>query len=161
MTELPPAPDGYRPCVGIMLVRAGEGIFVGERVDTPGAWQMPQGGIDRGETVDEALKRELEEETGVRNATLIRLSRDWRCYDLPADLARRSWGGRYRGQAQIWGLMRFDGQPDEIDLGRHHCEFRRWKWTRPAALLDDIVDFKRGVYAEVLREFQDDLHRLG
>lgn len=156
----PPAPEGYRPCVGILLIDGQGGIFVGERIDTPGAWQMPQGGIDDGETPVDAAIRELTEETGIVAARLIGISADWRSYDLPPDLAAKAWGGRFRGQAQLWAAFQFTGSHDDINIETEHPEFRRWKWTSPQSLLDEIVDFKRDLYAEVLAEFAGDIGRI-
>jgi putative (di)nucleoside polyphosphate hydrolase len=152
---IPPPPEGYRPCVGVLLVDGSGRIFVGERLDTPGAWQMPQGGIDPGETPDTAALRELVEETGITSAEPLGLSRHWLTYDLPPHLLGRVWGGRFRGQAQIWAAFRFTGTDAEIDLATAHPEFGRWKWTDAETLLDEIVAFKRDVYAEVLAEFAD------
>ena len=87
-------------------------------------------------------------------ADLLAISRRWRRYELPADLSRRAWGGRYRGQAQIWAAFRFRGEDSEIDLEAHHAEFSRFKWTDPVTLLAEIVDFKRDVYTDVLAEFR-------
>lgn len=153
MNAIPPPPPGYRPCVGILLVNRDGGIFVGERLDTPAAWQMPQGGIDEGEQPVEAATRELLEETGISSAAVVAVSRDWLTYDLPAKLSRTAWGGRYRGQAQIWVLFRFTGSDAEIDIVTPHPEFGRWKWTDPDSLLAEIVAFKRSVYEAVLAEF--------
>ena len=146
-------PDGYSPCVGVMLLDAAGRIFVGERIDTPGAWQMPQGGIDAGEAPLDAAIRELQEETGITDAALLALSPVWRTYDVPPELARRAWDGNYRGQAQIWAAFRFLGIDADIDLAAHHAEFSRYKWTDPPSLLAEIVDFKRAIYAEVIGEF--------
>lgn len=151
----PPEPKGYRPCVGIMLLDGGGNIFVGERLDSPGAWQMPQGGIDDGEIPVDAAFRELKEETGIDAATLLGVSGDWRCYDLPREIAATAWGGRYRGQAQIWSAFRFTGSSADINIHTEHPEFGRWKWTDPATLLSEIIDFKRDLYADVLKEFAD------
>lgn len=146
-------PAGYRPCVGILLLDHAGAIFVGERIDTPGAWQMPQGGIDEGETVRDAIFRELKEETGIETAELLTISNIWRAYDLPPALAAKSWGGRFRGQAQLWSALRFTGGLEDINIQTKHPEFGQWKWTDPATLLSEIIDFKRDLYAEVLAEF--------
>ena len=153
MRQISPPPSGYRPCVGILLVNRDGGIFVGERLDTPAAWQMPQGGIDDGELPLQAATLELAEETGISSADLVAVSRDWRTYDLPAELSRTAWGGKFRGQAQIWVMFRFTGSDDEIDIATRHPEFGRWKWTDSAGLLAEIVAFKRDIYESVLAEF--------
>ena len=114
---------------------------------------MPQGGIDEGELPERAAARELQEETGIVSVERLAVSGEWRTYDLPPEIASGIWGGRWRGQAQIWTLFAFVGDEAEIDLATRHPEFRRWKWTPPARLLDEIADFKRGVYKAVLEEF--------
>lgn len=159
MTLTSPPPAGYRPCVGILLIDDSGAIFVGERIDTPGAWQMPQGGIDEGETAVDAVFRELKEETGIETAELLGISETWRSYDVPPAIAATAWGGRFRGQTQLWSALRFTGSPDDIDIRTAHAEFSRWKWTDPQTLLAEIVDFKRDLYAEVLEEFQDHVGR--
>lgn len=148
-----PAPAGYRPGVGIVLVDGRGLVLAGERLDAPGAWQMPQGGIDPGETAAEAARRELREETGVASAALLAVSRRWRTYDLPGEVAGRLWGGRYRGQAQVWTLFAFSGSEAEIDLAAGEPEFSRWKWSPPDRLIREVAEFKREVYAGVLEEF--------
>jgi putative (di)nucleoside polyphosphate hydrolase len=145
----------YRPAVGIMLLnRAGE-VFVARRIDMPTmpAWQMPQGGIDPGETPLQAALRELKEEIGTDKAELLGESRRWLRYDLPAELARGMWGGRYRGQQQKWFAMRFTGTDGDIDLATEHPEFNAWKWERPERLPEVIVPFKRQLYIDILAEF--------
>ena len=148
-----PPPDGYRPCVGVMLVNRRGRVFTGERLDRPGAWQMPQGGMEPGETPEAAARRELEEETGIRSASCLAVAGGWKTYDLPGDLVGRLWGGRYVGQAQIWTLFRFTGAESEIDLATEEPEFGAWKWSPLPDLVREIVPFKREVYAEVVREF--------
>ena len=149
----------YRPCVGILLVNPDGHVFVGERIDTPGAWQMPQGGIDKGESPREAALRELFEETGVSasDVTLERMTEAWIPYDLPHDLVPKLWKGRFRGQEQKWALMRFSGDDARIDITQPPAEFSQWRWLPPGELLASIVPFKRGVYARVLEEFGDQI----
>ena len=146
----------YRPCVGVMLVNAQGEVFVGQRIDNPGpAWQMPQGGIDPGESVETAALRELGEETGIA-PDLVRVeaeSPDWVTYDLPHELVPKIWGGRFRGQKQKWVLMRFLGTDDQVNIATDHPEFSAWRWIAPADLPGVIVPFKRQVYEEVLAQF--------
>ncbi|RVT87343.1 RNA pyrophosphohydrolase [Rhodobacteraceae bacterium CCMM004] len=154
------APDpAYRPCVGVMLTDGHGRVWAGERIDTPGAWQMPQGGIDADEEPRAAALRELEEETGIdaSQVTVVAESADWLPYDLPQDVAARLWGGRFRGQAQKWFLLRYHGDDAAVCIDRPDPEFSDWRWVAPGALVDLIVPFKRPVYARVLSEFEDRL----
>jgi putative (di)nucleoside polyphosphate hydrolase len=154
-------PDGepglYRPAVGIMLFNRESKIFVGRRIDMPAglaAWQMPQGGIDPGETPRQAAIRELKEEVGSDKAEILAESRAWLHYDLPTEIAGHMWGGRYRGQRQKWFAMRFTGEDGDIDpAATEHPEFDAWEWTTPGRLPDLIVPFKRQLYLDVLAEF--------
>ncbi len=142
----------YRPGVGILLFDPSGRAFVGERSDAPGAWQMPQGGIDEGEDPRAAALRELAEETGVRAADIVGETRDWIAYDLPAELAARMWGGRFAGQRQKWYAARFLGTNADIDLDAHEAEFARWRWAELDTLAGLIVPFKRPLYEAVLAE---------
>jgi len=130
-------------------------VFIGERSDSEGsryAWQMPQGGIDKGEDPLDAALRELEEETAIRSVELIDESAEWMSYDLPAEALGR-WAGRYRGQTQKWFVMRFLGDDSEIDIATEEPEFNAWKWVEMAHLLDLVVPFKRHVYAQLIEAF--------
>lgn len=153
---LPHADLPYRPCVGVMLINRDGLVFVGRRIDqTVEGWQMPQGGIDPGETPLEAAHRELEEEIGTRNAQLLREMKEWLEYDLPAYLLGVALHGRYRGQRQKWIAMRFLGQDCDIDIRTSHPEFASWKWLAMEALPRLIVPFKRDTYEKVIAEFRD------
>lgn len=150
----------YRPCVGVMLVNPEGLVFAGQRIDSPGeAWQMPQGGIDRGEEPRAAALRELREETGVpKSAVNIEAeTADWVKYDLPHELVPKLWKGRYRGQEQRWFLMRFSGDDALIDIRTKEPEFRAWRWVAADELLDLIVPFKRAIYETVIDGFRDRL----
>ncbi|MEM6887527.1 MAG: RNA pyrophosphohydrolase [Pseudomonadota bacterium] len=150
----------YRPCVGVMLINAEGKVFVGQRLDsTVSAWQMPQGGVDAGESPGDAALRELWEETGVTSDKVKTEAetQGWLPYDLPHDLVPKLWKGRFRGQEQKWFLMRFHGSDEDVDIATKHPEFSKWRWLKPTKLIDNIVPFKRAVYAAVLAEFKDRL----
>ncbi len=143
----------YRPAVGMMILNAQNKIFVGQRVDHKApAWQMPQGGIGPHEDVDQAMLRELQEEIGTRNVEIIVKSKTWYKYDLPSDLAKRLWSGKFKGQKQIWYALRFRGKDEEINIHTYHPEFRGWKWVDKEELLEIIIPFKRDLYAQVLND---------
>lgn len=152
-----------RPCVGIMLLNSDQKIWVGHRPDRRGDaegggrwWQMPQGGIDREEDPLAAARRELHEETGVRSVSLLSRAESWLTYDLPPPLVGRAWGGRYRGQRQMWFAFRFEGDESEIDLlpkPGHKQEFDAWRWAEIGELPGIVVPFKRKLYEEVVRTF--------
>ena len=147
----------YRSCVGVMLVNEAGEVFVGQRKDRDfDAWQMPQGGVDKGEAADEAALRELEEEIGVGRelVSIIAQSDGGLAYDLPHDLVPNIWKGRYRGQQQKWFLMRFTGRDDQVNIETDHPEFSKWRWVPVDALVDGIVPFKRAVYEAVVKEFR-------
>ena len=150
----------YRPAVGIMLLNREGNVFVGRRIDMPAglaAWQMPQGGIDPGETPPQAAIRELREEVGTDRAEILAESRLWLHYDLPSDIASRMWSGRLRGQRQKWFLMRFTGEDADINPATEHPEFDAWEWVEPERLPELIVPFKRQLYRELLAEFRPHL----
>lgn len=146
----------YRPCAGVVLINDAGLIFAGQRIDMPGAWQMPQGGIDAGETPRDAALRELAEETGVSadRVEVLAETPGWVYYDLPPELLGKVWKGRYGGQRQKWVLMRFGGEDADIRIDTDHPEFQEWRWMPAAALMENIVPFKRGVYKEVLGAFR-------
>jgi putative (di)nucleoside polyphosphate hydrolase len=145
---------GYRAGVGVMLLDRQTRVFVGRRIDTRGEnWQMPQGGIDKGETPRQAAMRELKEEVGTDRAEIIGETREWLRYDVPSEIAGRLWRGRYRGQMQKWFAMRFAGNDGDIDVRTAHPEFDAWRWVEPAELPRLIVPFKRQLYVDVLAEF--------
>jgi putative (di)nucleoside polyphosphate hydrolase len=145
---------GYRPGVGIMLLDARRRVFVGRRIDMAGVnWQLPQGGIDRGESPRDAALRELKEEVGTDKAEFLAESAQWLRYDVPQGIAGRLWGGRYRGQMQKWFAMRFTGTDGDIDVATAHPEFNAWRWVAAAELPALIVPFKRQLYHAILAEF--------
>lgn len=144
----------YRPCVGLALFNRQGLVFAAQRIDTPGeAWQMPQGGIDRGESPRVAAMRELKEETGTDKAAFMGEIDDWLSYDLPADLAGRAWRGRFKGQRQKWFALEFTGTDADIDIATPHPEFKSWRWMRLDDVAAAIVAFKRPIYERVALEF--------
>lgn len=151
----PDDPRPYRPCVGIMLFNSQGRVFVGNRVDVAGDhWQMPQGGVDEGESPEEAAWRELREEVGTDKAELLAASGEWLRYDLPPELSRRVWQGRFRGQTQRWFAFRFTGVDADIDLNAHEAEFEAWRWADIAELSALAIDFKRDIYRRIAAEFR-------
>jgi putative (di)nucleoside polyphosphate hydrolase len=119
------------------------------------AWQMPQGGIDPGETPRESVLRELGEEVGTDKAEIVAESHKLHRYDLPVEIAGQMWGGRFRGQKQLWFAMRFTGEDTDINIATEHPEFDAWKWVTAEELTGLIVPFKRAIYLAVLDEFRE------
>ena len=150
-----PPPERYRPCVGILLVNNVGKLFAGERIDTPNSWQMPQGGIEAGESAVDAAVRELREETGIYKAELLGIDKTWRTYTLPGHIRRRAWSGRFYGQAQIWTSFLFTGTDADVNIASQEPEFRRWKWTEPQTLVREVVEFKRDVYRDVIASYPE------
>jgi putative (di)nucleoside polyphosphate hydrolase len=148
----------YRRAVGVMLLNRDGKVFVGARIDnTDEAWQMPQGGIDKGEEPWATALRELEEETGIPPRLVERISStpERLKYDLPKELRGKLWGGKWKGQDQDWYLCRFLGTDADVNIATKHPEFREWKWIEPRELPELIVPFKRDLYRQLLREFAD------
>ncbi len=148
----------YRRNVGVMVMNAEGQVWVGQRKDRfREYWQMPQGGVDKDEDAQAAALRELEEETGIlpHLVEVVSETAGWLPYDLPHDVVPTIWNGKYRGQEQKWFLLRFLGEDDQVNIDTDHPEFSRWKWLDPAELADAIVPFKRDVYVQVLKEFDE------
>ncbi len=146
--------DGFRPNVGIILANERNEVFWGKRIREH-AWQFPQGGIKRGESPEQAMYRELHEEVGLRDAhvEIVGRTRNWLRYEVPERWVRREWRGHYRGQKQIWYLLRLIGRDTDIDLrASGHPEFDAWRWNSYWVPLEAVIEFKRDVYKEALGE---------
>lgn len=144
----------FRPCVGLALFNRDGLVFVGERIDSRGAWQMPQGGIDEGEDIITAAFRELKEEIGTDKADIIKIADHKIRYDVPMELSTKHWGGKYRGQEQTWVALRFTGHDSDIHLDAHlPQEFDKWQWIPLAETVNLIVPFKRETYQQVVEMF--------
>lgn len=145
----------YRLGVGMMIINSRGQIFVGKRVDTKlQAWQMPQGGIDVGETPSKAAMREMEEEIGSKAGHIIAESKNWYSYDIPKFMIPKLWDGNYKGQKQKWFLINFIGADDEINLATDHPEFEEWRWVDIDELPNIIIPFKKKLYKAVIEEFE-------
>jgi putative (di)nucleoside polyphosphate hydrolase len=148
---------GHRPGIGIMLLSPDGLAFVGHRIRMPAGlanWQMPQGGIDAGETPRQAALRELREEIGTDQVNILAESRGWFHHDVPDEIAQGMMGGRYRGNRQKWFAMRFTGTDAEINLATERPEFDAWEWVSPRRLPELVVPFMRRLYLDVLVEFR-------
>ncbi|MDN5247762.1 MAG: RNA pyrophosphohydrolase [Wolbachia endosymbiont of Tyrophagus putrescentiae] len=144
----------YRPCVGIMLFNKKGDIFTGKRFDSNTYWQMPQGGIDDGEKLEQAALRELLEEVGTNKIEIIAKSKDWISYDLPEEMVPEHWNGQYSGQKQIWFLMKFLGDDQDININySDHPEFKEWCWQSVNNIIANAIPFKKAVYEAVIDEF--------
>jgi putative (di)nucleoside polyphosphate hydrolase len=144
-----------RTGVGIAILNSENKIFVGKRKDNPfDKWQMPQGGVDPNEPLLQAMKRELLEETSIKNIEVLKEFDQWLEYELPEKLIGKIWKGKYRGQKQKWFVVRFHGDDREININTKNAEFVEWKWIDINFLPDLIVLFKKHVYEKVLVELK-------
>ena len=142
-----------RTGVGIIVLNNNNQVFVGKRKDNPGdKWQMPQGGVDKGEDFITAMRRELIEETSIKNIKILKEIQNMYQYELPNNLVGIIWKGKFRGQRQKWFITKFLGKDDEINLDTQHPEFIDWKWIDPQDLPEVIVDFKKKLYLNLLKE---------
>ena len=145
----------FRIGVGIIVLNNKNQVFVGKRKDNPGNnWQMPQGGIDEGEDFISAMKRELMEETSIKNIKILKELEHLYQYDLPKNLVGIIWKGKFRGQKQKWFITRFLGRDTEINLKTKHPEFIEWKWIEPEKLPEVIVYFKKEIYLSLVKEIK-------
>lgn len=154
----------YRPCVGAMIINQDGMIWMGKRINkvdyqTNSLWQMPQGGIDEGEEPDNAVIREVYEETGIKKIQIIKKTNNWYNYDIPKEILANM-NSKYVGQTQQWFLLSFEGTDDEINLipplkSKQPQEFIEWKWENPENILNMVIDFKRETYRQVLAEFKN------
>ena len=144
-----------RTGVGIAVLNSQNKVFVGKRKDNPfDKWQMPQGGIDPNETPLVAMKRELEEETSIKNIKVLKEFNQWLEYELPKKLIGKIWNGKYRGQKQKWFIVRFIGEESEININTKNPEFIEWKWIDINLLPELIVNFKKHIYKDVSLELK-------
>jgi putative (di)nucleoside polyphosphate hydrolase len=145
----------YRRGVGMVVINHEKKIFIGQRFDKDkAAWQMPQGGIDNDETPEQACLRELGEETGIlSNYKIIDKTKNWYSYDLPRNLQKKLWRGKYKGQVQQWFILDFFGNDAEINIKTKHPEFKNWKWANKEELMKLVVPFKKELYENTFIEF--------
>ena len=144
-----------RTGVGVIILNGENKVFVGKRKDNPSnKWQMPQGGVDKGEDFISAMRRELFEETSIKNIKILRELDGFYEYELPKELIGIIWKGKFRGQKQKWFIVKFIGNEKEINLKTKNPEFIEWKWISPEQLPEIIVDFKRNIYLNLLKEIK-------
>ena len=144
----------YRSCVGLMVFNKIGQVFCGQRLDNKAeAWQLPQGGIDEGETPIEAGFRELKEETSIVNVEFVSEYPEWLNYDIPLPLANDLWEGKFRGQTQRWLLFSFTGIDNEININTSHPEFKNWEWINPTQLPLKSISFKQEIYSKINKAF--------
>ena len=145
-----------RTGVGVIVLNKDNKVFVGKRKDNPiDKWQMPQGGVDKGEELVDAMRRELKEETSIKNIEIIKEIDGWLDYELPKNLLGKIWKGRYRGQKQKWFIVKFVGEESEINITTKRPEFIEWKWVERNQLPNIIVDFKKNVYEKLVVELKN------
>ena len=146
----------FRIGVGIIVLNNENQVFVGKRKDNPiDKWQMPQGGVDKGESFLNAMKRELFEETSIKNFEILKELEGWFTYELPKNLLGKIWKGKFRGQKQKWYIVRFIGNINEINLNTKNPEFIEWKWVEIKYLPDVIVSFNKNVYLKLVKELEN------
>ena len=145
--------------LGAIVLNNKNRVFVGKRKDNPvDKWQMPQGGVNKGEKLIDAMRRELEEETGIKNIKILKEIDGWSEYELPENLLGKIWRGKYRGQKQKWFIVKFLGKDNEIDLKTSNHEFIEWKWLDIESLPGVIVEFMKKVYEELLPKIKDSIN---
>ena len=145
-----------RTGVGIVVLNSKNKVFVGKRKDNPfDKWQMPQGGVDLNEPLIKAMKRELVEETSIKNIKILKEFNQWLEYELPKNLVGKIWKGKFRGQKQKWFVVRFLGSDDEINIDTKHPEFIEWQWVDIEKLPELIVLFKKHLYEVITKELKE------